>query len=382
MPVLPDKTRTALRLGLCSVGELFGGVERQLLGLCTYLRRRDLDPVLILFHDGELAARARELGVEPLFLPARHSFDLGAPRRLGRLLADRGINVVHVHGYRATVNCALARRWHRFAVIKTEHGRTEPGRSFPFGGLKPRLYAALEAWATRQVDADVCYVTEDLGQHFAREHGSLRRQTVYNGIDPLDRAATSAPPEFATDAFDLVLVGRVTEVKGITFALQAMAGMPEPARHRLHVIGSGPLQEALEREAAALGLAERVRFLGFRRNVLDYLAHCDALLMPSLHEGLPYTLLEAMSLGTPVLASRVGGLAEILHDGKTALLFPPRYPGAVRAAVGRLVADADLGRALGRAARQDQRARFTLQGMGDAYWRLYEAAVAGENNAG
>ena len=82
----------------------------------------------------------------------------------------------------------------------------------------------------------------------------------------------------------------------------------------MNIIGTGPLTAELKGLAEELGVSDRVRFLGFKKNVYDYMAHCDALIMPSLHEGLPYTVLEAMSLGLPVIASRVGGLAEVLEQ--------------------------------------------------------------------
>ncbi len=95
-----------------------------------------------------------------------------------------------------------------------------------------------------------------------------------------------------------------------------------PEHVNLIVIGRGSLEEELKELAVKLGVSHRVRFLGFKSGIYDYLAHVDGLLMPSLHEGLPYTLLEAMSLGRPVLASDVGGLGEVIEHGSTACSSP------------------------------------------------------------
>ena len=118
-----------------------------------------------------------------------------------------------------------------------------------------------------------------------------------------------------------------------------------------------------------------MHFLGFRRHIYDYLAHSDALLMPSLHEGLPYTLLEAMALGIPIIASRVGGLEEVLGDGATALLVPTGDCPALARAITRLHADPDLRRRLSENARRLQQAQYSLERMTERYLAVYREAL-------
>ena len=119
-----------------------------------------------------------------------------------------------------------------------------------------------------------------------------------------------------------------------------------------------------------------MNFAGFQREVYDYIAHADAILMPSLHEGLPYTILEAMSLGTPILATRVGGLAEVLVPNENALLFEPRSEDGVASAVVQLATDSALGQKLARNAREACHARFSSAVMADSYQKLFRQ-VAG-----
>src|SRR5688572_12510286 len=114
------------RVAICSVGELFGGVERHILGMAQGLRMRGISTLLLLFHDGELAAQARQQDIEALVLPDRNLSLWATSRKLAGILEQRGIALVHAHGYKAAVFCALARRWHRFAMVKTEHGLSEP----------------------------------------------------------------------------------------------------------------------------------------------------------------------------------------------------------------------------------------------------------------
>jgi glycosyltransferase involved in cell wall biosynthesis len=119
-----------------------------------------------------------------------------------------------------------------------------------------------------------------------------------------------------------------------------------------------------------------VQIQGFRRNVYDYIAHCDVLLMPSLHEGLPYTLLEAMALGIPVIASRVGGLAEVIQDGATGLLITPGNVSVLADAIRRLIADPSLRARLGDEALRLQRAKYSLEAMASSYLNVYREAFA------
>ena len=361
--------RTNLRPALVSVGELFGGVERHLVGLSSYLQRAGVDPALVLFYDRELARQVRALGLSPVILPARHPYNPACVNDLARALRESGANVVHAHGYRALVTCALAKGRARseFALVKTEHGRPEGVRRFRY---------AADRWATRRAVRAVSYVTEAVARYYERAHRGVLRRVVHNGIDPIDRAECPRPPELEGGVAHLAIVGRLSVVKGISVALEALASPGVPEGIRLNVIGTGPLEEALRRDARNLGLGERVRFLGFRRNALDFIAHVDCLLMPSLHEGLPYTLLEAMSLGTPIVGSRVGGLADVLQDGETGLLVPAGDPGALRRAIVRVSADPGLGRALAGSAARLQRSRYTLDAMGGRYLALYEECLS------
>ena len=147
----------------------------------------------------------------------------------------------------------------------------------------------------------------------------------------------------------LATAGRLTAQKALPDALQAIARVPAV---ELLVLGDGSERPALEREAETLGVSDRVRFLGAgtRDDVLRLFRAADAVLVTSAWENLPHTVLEALAVGTPVIATAVGGIPEVVVDGENGLLVPPHDVDAIAAAVARLVREEDLRRALAAAA--------------------------------
>jgi L-malate glycosyltransferase len=375
-PPSRPEAETAAPGSILSPGELFGGVETMVLGLSLRLREEGTAVVPIVFHDRELAARLRDARLEPVILAARHRYDPGAARRLAEVVGRSGSRVLHAHGYRAAVTAAVAGTRLAAATVKTEHGLPEPA-GWLGERAKAALNRALDDWATRRLRARVCYVTADIMRRSDGAHAGLARRVIRNGIAPIAREGRPRPAGLEPGFFHAGIVGRVTAVKGIPLALRALASGAVPDSVRLDIIGAGPLEGRLRREAAALGLGDRVRFHGFQRDAIDWLAHLDALLMPSLHEGLPYTLLEGMSLGVPVLAARVGGLAEVLRHDETGLLVEPGDADGLARALARLAADPALARRLGEAAAREQRERYTLARMVAEYREVYAAAARG-----
>jgi glycosyltransferase involved in cell wall biosynthesis len=326
---------------------------------------------LLLFYDGELAEQARHQGFEvEILLNRKHSL-LASARQLALNLARRRVRVIHAHGYKATVYCAIARLWYRFAIVKTEHGLPELMAGRPIQQLRGHFYHWLDNMATGRAVDTVCYVTDELRAHYQKSYSKLRTAVIPNGVAGINRHRFPRPPEFDPSAFNVVIAGRLDTVKGQHFAVDAAAMKGMPRNLHVYIIGTGPCEAALRALAENRGVAERVHFLGFRRNIYDYITHCAALLMPSLHEGLPYTLLEAMALGTPIICSNVGGLSEVMKDEVTALLVPPGDAGALANAIRRLHGNDSLRRRLAEAAQRVQQTKYSLETMTKSYIEVY-----------
>jgi len=358
-------------VAMIAPGEVFGGAERQLLYLMSYLQRQRFRCLLICFHENEFSKRARELGVPVYVLPARPIIKWRNARKIAELLRAEDIRVIHVNGYKATAHALLARLFTDFRVVKTEHGKLEISSHLTIADLKPRLFRFVENVAARMLAARIVYVTEDLRVSCAKEHAGLAGVVILNGIDFAAPMPQHAPEEFDSSAWNAVVVGRLEPVKGIEFAIRAMADLKAPPHARLWIVGEGPLKQSLQELVASLRLNERVKFTGFRRDAVAFLTHADAMVMPSLHEGLPYTLLEAVAARTAVIASDVGGLSEVLADGQTALLAPPGDVNALAQAIARMALDPTLTQRLADAAYTALSARHSVERMGQGYALLY-----------
>src|SRR5204862_1696003 len=173
-------------------------------------------------------------------------------------------------------------------------------------------------------------------------------------------------------AFDgpaLGTLGRLDSQKGFDVLLRALVDVPEA---RLVVVGDGPERAALERLAAELSLAERVRFEGWREDARRYLTTFDVFVLPSRFEGFPLAVVEAMLARLPVVASAVGSVPEAVREGKTGLLVPPEEPAALAVALQRLLAAPSLRLRLGDQGRALALDRFTSAAMARSFERLYE----------
>ena len=361
-----------IRLAICAAGEIWGGVERCLVTMVRGLRELGIDPLVLLFYDGPLAAALRGEGVEVVTL---HNAPKHDPRTIGRIqtaLRRHRINVLHVHGYRASIVGCLAARRLGIKVVKTEHGQLEPFAGWRAAGGYVKLAANifLEGIASRWLlDAHV-FVSRDIQHRRGFRRSRVPQRLIYNGIEALSIPPARPRRVRAGQSFEIGIVGRIDRVKGHDVLLRALTHLRHVRNLRLHVIGSGPLEAESKRLTRQLSLDGVVQFHGFTPAAHERIAALDLLAIPSRHEGLPYVLLEAMYLNVPIVASNVGGLREVLGDG-CGLLVAPDDPEALAASIEQLYHDGELRRRMAAAARRLVRRQFMASTMVGQYRDVY-----------
>jgi glycosyltransferase involved in cell wall biosynthesis len=367
-----------------------GGTEMALLRLLQHLDRRRYDlRVACLRGEPVLAPEFEAAGFPVATIGARGPVDPAALWRLTRLVRRDRIDLVHTQMDIADYYGACAGRLGGArAVVATKQNADDfrwrrTWKRYPFLVLERIAYEAADA---------TIVVSEGLARFLgAAEHLPRRRMVIIgNGVDPGFAARApgreAARAAIGVERFAPVIgtVGRLAPQKGQVHLLRAFRGLI--AGHPgavLAIAGEGPERVALESEARALGIADRVLFLGQRRDVPAVLAAFDLFVLPSLWEGLPQALLEAMASGLPVVASAAVGVEDVVTDGVTGLVVQPADPERLAAAMRRLIdAPAEAAR-LGAAARRVAIEQFSIGAVAarvEAVYRrvLGEPAPAGD----
>jgi glycosyltransferase involved in cell wall biosynthesis len=249
-------------------------------------------------------------------------------------------------------------------------------------------YAEPRNWYTnclynRRVDGVVA-ISESIGELLIAAGVDRRKiRVIASGIDVAKFAHGPSALDRAADQITVGSMGVLEERKGHRFLLAAAAELKARGlKLQYRIAGAGSLRHSLEQQAVELGLADTVRFCGFVTDTAEFLAQIDLFVMPSLFEGLGVAVLEAMAAGKPVIASRVGGLAESVLDGVTGLLIAPRDAIVLADAIEKLVRDPALAAKLASGAGERVRQHYTLEQMAlrneAYYYELLEGAGADE----
>ena len=288
--------------------------------------------------------------------------DAGAVARFARIVGRFEPDLVHAHGSKGAAVARAARLAHpRVPVVHSPH--EYPFDNYFSSARRKRLYWGYERALAPLTTLALC-VCEAEARHAERLR--VRRVTVvHNGIRPL--AAESVDPRVAEIAGAGPVIAAVAELRPAKGMISLVDAMPEILRRhpeaRLVIAGDGSERGALERRVAELGIEDRVTLLGYTRNVAEVLAGATLFANPAWSESLPYSVLEAMSMSLPVVATDVGGTSEAVRDGETGLVVAPHDPAALAAAIALLLDDPARGERMGRAGRELSLEEFSYERM-------------------
>lgn len=355
-----------------------GGGERHVADLLRSVPRDAFDIGLVCPAGGELPALAGMLGVPHYAAGIGGGFSRAGTRQLRAALAAFQPDVVHAHGSRAAFYARRADPRAAERCAYTLHGihidkAGNPLRRAVLLGVERRLVPRTALFVT------VCRSDSQKGTALG-VLDPAKTATVYNGIS----MPTKVPPRGGFRAelglqpdVPLVLsVGRLHEQKDQVTLLRAWAQVRARVPSAvLALVGSGPLEADLRALARHIKLGDSLRFVPPRPGLASAYVDADVFCLSSLWEGLPYVLLEAMAFGLSVASTSVDGVPEVVEDGVTGVLVPPADPGALAAAVTRLLADPEAARAMGEAGRVCVEQVFTVKRMVEETLALYSGLL-------
>ena len=355
-----------------------GGLERVATSLSVGLQRRGEHVVVCSRGRARgvtvLREELHEAGIQVVPIPRPKPTPralIESAIRLAAVIRRESPDVVHAHNPAAAVAAALARLLagrRSTAIVATFHGLVE--------GETRRAVRPLVLAADVVVGIGPSASQELADAGFPRD----RLLTVPNAVTAAvtrSRADVRRELGIADDAELLVTVGRYTIEKGQTLLIEAVARLaPRRPRLRALIVGLGPLENELRESASRLGLGGIVQITGPRADAVDVIAAADVVVSTSIREGLGLTLLEALTVGTPVVASSVGGIPDVLDHGAAGLLFPSGDAEALVAALERALDDAELRERLLAEGRRHVAQNFGVDAMVDGYLSAYATAVS------
>jgi glycosyltransferase involved in cell wall biosynthesis len=311
-----------------------GGGQMHVLLLSKYLHREKIEVAIATEATGWLVEQAQILEIPTYAIAISNKIRWQSFGNIYKLLKSQKFDIIHTHGGTAGFwgRLVAASLQNKPKIIHTYHGlhylNTTQTKS-PQQTIKTAIFQKIDQLLLRITDQIICVCHSDYQKAIAAKVASPQKTSiVYNGIE-IDRYSTPLNKETARKVFnmpptDFIFgnVGRLHEQKGHKYLLQSFAKVAN--RSKLLIIGDGDLKDELIKLADDLQINDRVSFLGARSDVYEFLSAIDVFVMPSLWEGQPIALLEALAIGKPCLASFIDGIPEIITDGINGYLVKPK----------------------------------------------------------
>ncbi len=358
-----------------------GGAERLMVPILKHLSRANFDAYVCALQSkngNPMADEIRALGIPVDCLNIKHLRDLDALPHVLKYLKKIDADLVHTQLEVADILGNISAKLLHLPSVCTIH--VMPSLDVK---IKTRLHQKVEWFALHHFCDRVISVSEEAGQYHIEVSGASSSQvtTIYNGIDlsgflnmdqARERITVRSELKIPLGANVLITVAVLRPQKGIQFMIRALPAVlaSHPNTYYL-IVGDGSHHAALLEEVQKVGLDERVIFTGMRKDVSRLLAASDVFVLPTLTEALPTVLAEAMAAKLPIIASRVGGIPEMVADGQNGCLVEPEDLAGLASACNQLLDDAEVRTAMSAAGWQTVNQRFNIERQVDKLEELY-----------
>jgi len=368
------------KIKVCHIisGDLWAGAENQAYSLTSLLEKdENIELCAVVFNRGILFDKLRELSIESRCIPESQYSVVGLGFRLLKVIEEFSPHILHTHGYKETFLAGLANKISggRARLIRTWHG-------IGLMGAGPK-YFLLEYLNSRFLTDRMIAVSDELKRELMEKGiSSDKIKIIHNGINidtiKSEDRISNVRSELGISEEKVVIgtVARLVKIKGLSYFVQAAKLILERKKDVTFLVaGDGPLFHDLVSESEKLGISSSMKFLGFRADIYDIINTFDIFVLPSLHEGIPMVLLEAMALRKPIVATNVGGIPEIIEDAKNGLLVPSGKPELLASACLRLIKDSELRKQIGYNAFEVVRTKFSSKRMLCEVLELYKQCI-------
>jgi glycosyltransferase involved in cell wall biosynthesis len=371
------------------VTETGGGPEKTILNSPAHLEKRGYRGVCAYLHPphdpgfAEIQKRALTLNVDLISVPDRGPWDLRVVWQLLKLCRNKKVTIWHGHDYKSNAIGLLLRLFHRMHLVTTVHGWVRHTKRTP-------LYYWIDRLSLRFYKKIVC-VSEDLLQAcVASGVPPAKCRLILNAIDTITYAPASDCNSsrerlgIPADRFLIGSVGRLSIEKGYNFLIDAVDRLIKDGHNIfLLIIGEGDIRGDLEAQIERLGLRDRIQLTGYQSNTIELYRAMDLFVLASLREGLPNALLEAMAMEVPVVATRVGGIPQVICDRENGVLVEPGDSGVLADAVREMVVHREPASNMARRARETVEQNYSFERRMERMVQLYaDLDTPRHNNAG
>jgi len=359
------------------------GAEIMLLNLMEEQRQMNLSPILLSINDFDSGKSAIEVesikrGFQTIKIAIKKGFSLKGAMNIAHVAQENQISLFHSHGYKVNILLGCLPKFIRKRpVVTTLHGWLGVKRF-----SRMWFYETVDSLILHRLDAVVQVRTYKGESKELAYRGTRNTYTVNNGIPELvfDLASIghSDPVvnDFCKDGFIIGTICRLSAEKGLDYLIESMRLLlSHEANYKAVIIGEGPQKKILQSKIDSYGLARKVLIAGYRNQAFNYLPLFDVFVLPSLTEGLPITILEAMQANTPIVATRVGGIPDVLGNGAFGIIVEPGNSAALAEAISYVSSNPERINEMSNDARKTVLEKYSSRRMAEGYLKVYEAVL-------